>query len=353
VISNIAYYANQEEWLKESVPNGRYVLLIAEHTFFDVGLIPEGIECYGAIFPYVIYNKNHYDKGIVAVRLSEDVNVTFVEKMDSVELEMFADDGSSDAMFVVVDGLSPHIVKFLEKLFEIAPVNASIIGGGGGKLTLQQEPIIIANGQMYQDAALIISSNASLSLGVSHGWEELRGPFMATKTEKNILEAINYKSAFEMYKDIILSDCGETITKDNFFDIAKSYPLGINKYGTEMIVRDPIATDGESLVLVGEMEQNSIISVLKGNPHSLIDAARNAAQVAGGEDCKEASSLLVVDCVSRALFLDKQFKEELESISSAFCENATQWGVLSLGEIANNNSGNIEFYNKTCVVGAV
>ena len=335
------------------MPNERCIVLIAEHTQFDTELIPENMECFGAVFPYVIFEKNHYDMGLVCVRLSSNALVTFVPQMDAVRLDEFPDDGSSDAMFVLVDGLSPHIVKFLEKLFEIAPVNASIIGGGGGKLTLQQEPIILANRQMHQNAALIITSSASLHLGVKHGWEELRGPFMATKTDKNVLRAINYKTAFEMYRSIIFEDCGKTITPENFFSIAKSYPLGINKYGTEMIVRDPIATDGESLVLVGEMEQNSIISVLKGVPENLIKAAEDAAKSASKNSEDDVGSLLVVDCVSRVLFLDDEFKKELESISGAFGDKIIQWGVLSLGEIANNNSGNIEFYNKTCVVGAV
>lgn len=351
MISNIAYYANQEEWLDKSSCDDRYVLLIAEHTPFDAQIISNNMECYGTIFPYVIYDKIHYDKGILAVKLRENTSITFVPKMDNLELGDFVDNSPKNAMFVMLDGLSPHIVKFLEKLFEIAPVNSSIIGGGGGKLTLQQEPIILANGKMHQDAALIISSDVSLSLGVNHGWKELQGPLIATKTEKNILHTINYKNAFEIYKDVIMSDCGQTINHENFFDIAKSYPLGINKYGTEMIVRDPIATDGKSLVLVGEMEQNSIISVLKGEPDSLINAAKKAALAAYGEDCKKISSLLVVDCVSRMLFLDNRFKEELESIGAVFGDDITQWGILSLGEIANNNSGNIEFYNKTCVVG--
>ena len=60
-----------------------------------------------------------------------------------------------------------------------------------------------------------------------------------------------------------------------------------------------------------------------------------------------------IDCISRYLFLDERFKEELEAISSAYAPNTILWGVLSLGEIANANEEGIEFYNKTCVVGTL
>jgi hypothetical protein len=66
-----------------------------------------------------------------------------------------------------------------------------------------------------------------------------------------------------------------------------------------------------------------------------------------------AKNAVIVDCISRFLFLEEDFEKELINIKTQFPQNSQFWGVLTLGEIANESKENIEFYNKTCVVGAL
>jgi len=49
------------------------------------------------------------------------------------------------------------------------------------------------------------------------------------------------------------------------------------------------------------------------------------------------------------LFLDQDFNQELENVHR-FVNDVPFFGVLSLGEIANNGNDYLEFYNKTAVV---
>lgn len=57
---------------------------------------------------------------------------------------------------------------------------------------------------------------------------------------------------------------------------------------------------------------------------------------------------LLIDCISRALFLEDEFDREIEAV---YQENVPLIGALSMGEIANNGKDYLELYNKTCVVG--
>jgi hypothetical protein len=65
---------------------------------------------------------------------------------------------------------------------------------------------------------------------------------------------------------------------------------------------------------------------------------------------------LLVDCISRVLFLGPRFGEELQAahrrLQQAGGPQVPLFGVLSLGEIANNGTYLLEFYNKTFVLGA-
>jgi len=350
MFQSVTFYPTQEAWQEGAIKGERYLLLVGEKTLFYWEELPKDPLCVGAIFPYVIYEEAYYAQGILAVQLEKEVHITFVPSMEKACFNGTLEDFSG-MVLVVVDGFSAHIVTFLEALFEVTASAASILGGGSGKLTLVQEPLIFDTQGLHQDAALILSCDTPLGLGVGHGWDELMGPLMATKTDKNILQALNYKDAFGIYRQIVEYDSGKKLTSENFFSLAKCYPFGIRKYGSEMVVRDPIATDGTALVLVGEMEEGSVVLILKGEASSLVEAANEAASEAASLLKEAPKGAIVVDCVSRVLFLEEDFSQELAAIKKGI--GAPMWGVLSLGEIANKHDGNIEFYNKTCVVGAV
>ena len=62
---------------------------------------------------------------------------------------------------------------------------------------------------------------------------------------------------------------------------------------------------------------------------------------------------LMIDCISRYLFLEDDFKSELQGVNRAIKKKYPDldlYGVLSLGEISAYGNGFIELFNKTTVV---
>ena len=326
-----------------------YLLLVAQETLFSHEKI-SGLKarCYGAIFPEVIYETEHFKEGVVVVELeSEPLLINSIDRPDfsSTDIE------NIDSMLVFVDGLSAYIDSFLFSLFESIDENCVLFGGGAGKLTFEQESVLFSPYEISQDSALIIPLSYSVHVGVNHGWEFLEGPFVATSSDKNILKKIDYEDAFELYKDIVQRDSGVEFNANNFFELSKSYPLGIVTLDGEVIVRDPILTKDGALVLVGVMPENSVINILKGKKESLISAATYAVESALKESC-DVDTVVMIDCISRVLFLESAFSEEIGAIKAG-ASDAPLVGALTLGEIANNSKEYIDFYNKTCVVGAL
>ena len=86
------------------------------------------------------------------------------------------------------------------------------------------------------------------------------------------------------------------------------------------------------------------MSVLYGNKDSLLKGAHSARKRA--ENDKEIKDLLLIDCISRVLYMGSDFSEELLEIDP----NKIGFGALTLGEIANNGDSFLEVYNKTAVV---
>ena len=336
--------------------NSKKILLIAEYTKFELkNLEKYAGEIVGAIVPFVVYNNEYFNKGIISCDLHEDNNLLLIKDLNnfSIEKSFFK---NSKSLVVLVDGLSSSISDFLDTLFENTPENTQVIGGGAGKMTFEKDPVIFTKYEIHKDAAIVVALRSKLNLGIQNGWEYLKGPFLTTSSQKNILKTLNFKNAFEVYKEVVEKDSGMKFADDNFFDIAKSYPLGIIKYDKEIIVRDPILVDNENnMVLVGDISQNSTVNILKGKSENLIKSSENAIKNAMehlDDDCQE-HSVLLFDCISRSIFLGDNFVDELEQIKKHLKPSKNLFGALTLGEIANNGDEYITFYNKTCVIGVL
>jgi hypothetical protein len=253
-------------------------------------------------------------------------------------------------MFVFVDGLATRIGALIDSLFNVFGLEINYVGGGAGSLTLQQKPCLFSNKGLLQDSALLALFNSSSGIGVSHGWHSIHGPLKVTEVERNVIKTLDWRPAFDVYRQVLADENGVEITQENFFDVAKAFPFGINRLGSEKIIRDPISvTENGDLVCVGEIPDGSFVDVMTGDTKSLVQAAA-AALKQGKSSCKAQSAnatTFFIDCISRVLFLEDEFKQELDAV---YDETMPLVGALTLGEIANSGDGYLEFYNKTAVI---
>ena len=333
------------------------ILLIAEHTELDIDSLigkcnEEGIVIAGGIFPMIISDEESLESGIINKVIEASATICLVEDMSGLVQESLPKlPTHAKSGIVFVDGLSPDIPNFLGSLYDQYWNQISYIGGGCGSLTLQQKPCVFTNEGFHQNAAVLVLSDLETQLGVKHGWEKIDGPFVANKTEGNKVIELNWRPAFDVYKEVVEANTDQRFDSSYFFDIAKGFPFGIYREGQEDIVRDPISVDEDgTLVCVGKVESNTSLNILKGNNQILIENAKEAANKAMSE---KARDLFVSDCISRILYLEDDFKKELLAIKESVNKSGVDVdveGVLSIGEISSGINGYLEFYNKTVVV---
>jgi len=313
---------------------------------------------FGGIFPGLIYGNRRYEEGVIITRMKAKSRPHLVTGLDGDKFtipafEELEDTSSRLTAIVLVDGLTSNISGFLSSLFNKLGSVVNYLGGGGGSLSLVQQPCLFTNEGVFQDAAIVTIVDAESELGVKHGWELVQGQFVATKTEKNIVRELNWQNAFEVYKAVVEQDSGKEIRPDNFFDVAKAYPFGISREGEEYIVRDPLmVNENGALICVGEVPENTVLDILKGNTESLIHAAKTAATCCDVSDI-QVKQALVFDCISRVLFLEEEFNREINEVYQVvqqINQEVLPQGVLTLGEIS-SHQGYLEFLNKTIVIG--
>lgn len=321
------------------------------------------VPVFGGIFPNIIHDARLHASGTLVLGYREQVKVAVVADLaDKAGLEpqlqaltAFLDGATS--LITLVDGLSTNIESFVDSLYEILGAKAPVVGGGAGHLDFVQRPCLFCQQGMIEDAALLIALESRIDSGIAHGWQKLEGPFLVTRSHANVLEELNYGPAFEVYRQVVEKHSGMRFSEADFFAISKTYPLGIESVDGDFLVRDPIRRVDDHLVCVGDMPQNATVYLLKGDAELLIESAGGAAdQALRGRrlrmDEKTPSDYraLVFDCISRVLFLDDRFTTELQAINGALPGVTGVVGALTLGEIANSNSGAIELMNKSTVV---
>ena len=245
--------------------------------------------------------------------------------------------------------MSSGIGGLIEVLFNQFGLEINYIGGGAGSLSLRNQPCIISNLGLLQDSAVLALTELPSSIGVAHGWKSISDAFKVTEAFGNRIITLDWRPAFEVYREVVEQHSGKSFDTMAFFDIAKAYPFGIAKLDAEMVVRDPMREERGDLICVGEVPKGAFVHILYGRPDTVIEAAGHALNLARLEFSQEEPGLMLfVDCISRVLFLGDDFNQEISAVAS---NEIPMVGALTLGEIANNGHDYLEFYNKTSVIG--
>ncbi len=345
--------------------NGLLILACDENGFtpdaIDEVLKSVSVPLFGGIFPGIIHDRDKMDRGTIIAGLSKRPDVHVMPDLSNPELDhddllekLIPESDNAKTMFVFVDGYAQRISSLIESLYTNFGLQFNYIGGGAGSinpsaLDMTKKACLFTNNGLVKDSALLALADLESGVAAGHGWHKISGPYKVTETSGNSIKSLDWKPAFEVYREIIKEHSGYRLTSDNFFDIAKCFPFGISRLGSEIIVRDPFTVDGNALIVATEIPQESFVDILTGDPDSVVNAAKKSYDAAlqacqGGEK----KTIFVVDCISRALFLGDGFVQEIDAVRQ---ENSPLIGCLSLGEIANCGESYMELYNKTCVVG--
>lgn len=316
----------------------------------------------GGIYPGVIHGGQRHYHGTLLVGLPMDVDIGVVDNLSDpdkgVELPLDAlaagaARGEPTTHLVFVDGLASGIRSLVEGLFMSFGIENHFIGGGAGSLSFIQRPCLLTPDGLQADVALIITLATASAIGVTHGWAPVSDSMVVTSSERNMIKSLDWQPAAAQYARMIEADGGGPIDPDDFFATACSYPLGMVRLNAEMVVRDPLMSTPEgALVCVGEVPEGCTVRLLNGNHDTLIAAADQARQQALSQAAEQRlpaplNDWILIDCISRALYLGDDFAAELDAVG----QGGRVFGALTLGEIANSGDDYLEFFNKTTVLG--
>lgn len=320
----------------------------------------------GGIYPMLINGQKTMKTGVILVGFYDELKVCnltipqnstcddkeLVEQWKSILTKQREFTFNNDFL-VFYDGLMSPTEYFVDELCELVEAEVNMMGGGAGSLDFISRPCIYTDEGVKANTLQLVNLPSPLVSSCSHGWEILEGPFLVSESQGHDVISINYLPASTVYQESVESHSQMSFAEHDFFTIAKNYPLGVESIQGEVLVRDPILIKDDIVQCVGNVAVNSMVYLLKGENHKLVTAAADAAyKVQASYELSSYHMTMVFDCISRVLYLEDDFPEELMSLSR-YSNDGLFFGVLSLGEVARADNKHIRLLNKSTVVGCI
>jgi len=232
---------------------------------------------------------------------------------------------------------------------------AQIVGGAAGDEGEFRETRVGCDGDSASDAvaALHVLSEKPWGVGVGHGLRPTTKPMRVTKAADNVVLQVNGAPAFDIYR-AHAAQRGVKLTPANASPYMIANELGIHFFDRVTRARAPLSVgENGSLNCAAAIPEGAMVSILDGDPESMVAAASSAAEEARDHlEGSKAAGVLVFDCVCRGMILKDDFQREIGAVRKVFGEVPVA-GFLTYGEIA-RYTGRLEgWHNSTAVVVAI
>lgn len=254
------------------------------------------------------------------------------------------------------DGLAATGEKLVHELYEQRVQSGTqVVGGAAGDEGRFTATSVGAAERVGSDAAaaLHVFGSTPWGLGVDHGLRPTTKPMRVTKADGNVVQEIEGQPAFAVYEKHA-TERGVRLTEGNRGSYLIANELGVHIFERISRARAPLSVGADgSLVCAGDIPRGSMVSILDGDPTSMVTAARAAAEQARAQLGKRhAAGVLLFDCVCRGMILKKEFDREVDAVRSVF-RDVPIAGFLTYGEIARSNEKLDGWHNATAVVVAI
>lgn len=317
----------------------------------------------GAIFPGLVAKGGFCDRGILLLRLDERpfsamyaLNIppdTLRDRIREIseDIKKNIDKPRDSSLFMIFDAMVPNIATILDNLYLELADAVHYMGVNAGSETFQSMPCLFDNKRVIQNGVLTVLLKHHSGAVLEHGYIAPERMIYATSTEGNRVVNIDWRPAFEVYKEFVKTEYGVDINRENFYQYSVCFPFGIVLASGEILVRIPVSLkeDG-SIFCVGEVPPNSVLALLRAPAvDSLETVMRLTEGLASLNGPDEGLEILAFYCAGRRLYLCDKSEDEISELGRR--TKALQiGGALSLGEIGSIKRRGYPFFHNATLV---
>lgn len=351
-----------DDWA-HNYPQGGILALVAES---DINAINDlqaqtNITNYplvGAVFPELVINGKLEKHGILLLRFDVMPSYNIVEissnSSDSdmtvnnitEELDIVADN-SEQSLFMIFDAMISNIASIIDQTYLTVGDTVSYMGVNAGSETFQPINCLFDNHIFTSNSVLVMLIKDHRGASLEHGYTKPEISLSATSTTSNRISSIDWRPAFDVYKELAREFYGVVINEDNFYEHAVHFPFGIMRMDGEMLVRIPVALEADgSIFCVGEVPENSLLTLLKAvSP----DSSKTIETIVKQMRQQSENNILSFYCAGRRMHLGDAANNELAMLNDQL-DDKNIIGALSLGEIGGSKQGGYPLFHNAALV---
>lgn len=319
----------------------------------------------GALFPALVEGNAFRTQGALLLRFDEMPHAAIYpdlpqepEKIQATMNTIAADIVShlggerETTLFLVFDAMVPNVATLLDELYLRLANRVHYMGVNAGSESFQPMPCIFDASSIVQRGVLALLLPSHPGAVLEHGYAAPAQMLTATSTEGNRILQIDWRPAFEVYREMAREQYGVEIDRQNFYQYAVHFPFGIMRANGTILVRIPVALEQDgSLFCVGEVPPNALLTLLNApavdSGHTIDTLVRSLAALAPPTAGNE---LLLFYCAGRRLHLGIEAAENELQLLARRMQAVRIAGALSLGEIGGATQWDYPlFHNATLV----
>ncbi|MEO1438456.1 MAG: FIST N-terminal domain-containing protein, partial [Bacteroidota bacterium] len=235
-----------------------------------------------------ILGNRHYHEGVALTAIQFESS-----RVTSCSLDIDAYENSFEAgqalinlldreglkhVFVLSDGQFVNGSELVQGMNTKLPEQVKVTGGLAGDDARFEHTLVGLNSQPTKKKIVAIGfygENLQVSFGSQGGWSAFGPERAVTKSDKNILYALDGQSALDLYKSYL----GEMA--DELPGSALRFPLSIHLPNSDKyLVRTILSVDetDQSMTFAGNLPEGCTARLMKSNAENLIDGAQEAAE---------------------------------------------------------------------------
>ena len=294
--------------------------------------------------PYVALHENLPADAVEAPQAAAGIAAKIKDWLDGTRQQV--------TMFMLFDAMVPIISSLLDELYLQLANRVHYAGANAGSESFQPMPCLFDGDRLVQNGVLVVMLERHQGAILEHGYQVPQQSMTATSTDGNRIEQIDWRPAFDVYRELVKKQFNVEIDRENFYRYAVHFPFGILRANHNVVVRIPVMLgDDGSLFCVGEVPPHSVLALLEApavDSEQTLDVLIEGLGELNGN--LEGSELLLFYCAGRRMHLGIDAATgELRKLSQS-AGGARIAGALSLGEIGGSTLwGYPLFHNATLV----
>ena len=255
---------------------------------------------------------------------------------------------------VLPDGLTSSAFRILEGFNQILGDNVPVVGGmsadrvAGAKDHYSTYQFM--GNKVLTDAVpvLLFSGPLIYSLGVESGWTPIGERMTVTRSEANVLYALDNKPAFELYVHYL----GD-IMKESMAGIG-SYPLAVYEPGLDhyyLRVAKKADPQTGAITFLGEIPEGAEVQITQAVRDNVINGVTLSVEKAlSNYRGDQPGVAMMFSCTGRKIALGTKAREEINRVRAGLKSGMPMTGVYTFGEIGPVSEHSRARYHNTTFV---